>query len=408
MNPLKLDPTRTTLLRNKFSADVVRRFNQLKKNIRMLFSEVPIHNYLKPHVKYGYDKNRPNAVARGYTYKWHKARAEYFKLHPWCVQCAKEGRKTKATNLDHIKKHGGDQKIFWDKSNWQGLCHSCHSKKTRTNNELTINDAWQFNSNPDKIEAFRNWLQSQLAYVSGERPTDNDWWNEYILQGYAKGAGRAYQDVKNAGQWNKEQGAFYSGTKEEFLRSSFAQPAQREKVKLLTSRVFTDLKGITDTMSQQLVRTLADGLVTGMGPRQLAKELSDRVDKIGITRANAMARTEIIRAHAEGQLDAFKNMGVEEIGVAVEWSTAGFNVCPKCQALQGIVLKVDEAHGMIPRHPNCKCSFIPANVGESKKDQIDTKTRIEAAIRASIGKDKKDKWVGASLSVSKKRPESLV
>jgi 5-methylcytosine-specific restriction protein A len=32
--------------------------------------------------------------------------------------------------VDHIIPHKGNYKLFWDKSNWQSLCKSCHDKKT--------------------------------------------------------------------------------------------------------------------------------------------------------------------------------------------------------------------------------------------------------------------------------------
>lgn len=35
-----------------------------------------------------------------------------------------------ATVVDHIKPHKGDMEVFWDLSNWQGLCEPCHNKKT--------------------------------------------------------------------------------------------------------------------------------------------------------------------------------------------------------------------------------------------------------------------------------------
>lgn len=31
-----------------------------------------------------------------------------------------------ATVVDHIKRHGGDQVLFWDKANWQPLCKPHH------------------------------------------------------------------------------------------------------------------------------------------------------------------------------------------------------------------------------------------------------------------------------------------
>lgn len=76
-------------------------------------------------------EHRKNSNQRGYTYKWQKARESYLSHHPFCVECEKNGLKTLATDVDHIVPHRGDQKLFWDKSNWQPLCHSCHSKKTQ-------------------------------------------------------------------------------------------------------------------------------------------------------------------------------------------------------------------------------------------------------------------------------------
>lgn len=35
-----------------------------------------------------------------------------------------------ATEVDHIIPHRGDQQLFWDTNNWQGLCKPCHSRKT--------------------------------------------------------------------------------------------------------------------------------------------------------------------------------------------------------------------------------------------------------------------------------------
>ena len=38
----------------------------------------------------------------------------------------------RATVVDHIIPHKGDQKLFWDTRNWQPLCKPCHDKKTAT------------------------------------------------------------------------------------------------------------------------------------------------------------------------------------------------------------------------------------------------------------------------------------
>ena len=72
-----------------------------------------------------------SASERGYDSRWRKARKRFLAAHPLCVECMKEGRYVKATDVDHIVPHRGNQQIFWDESNWQPLCHRHHSMKTR-------------------------------------------------------------------------------------------------------------------------------------------------------------------------------------------------------------------------------------------------------------------------------------
>ena len=72
-----------------------------------------------------------SAGSRGYGTAWNKARKRYLETHPLCVECMKQGRYVKATDVDHIKPHRGDSVLFWDRSNWQSLCHRHHSIKTR-------------------------------------------------------------------------------------------------------------------------------------------------------------------------------------------------------------------------------------------------------------------------------------
>ena len=74
--------------------------------------------------------DRDSASKCGYSSRWQKARKKFLRNHPLCVECQKQGRLTEATVVDHITLHRGDQKLFWDESNWQPLCKPCHDKNT--------------------------------------------------------------------------------------------------------------------------------------------------------------------------------------------------------------------------------------------------------------------------------------
>ena len=72
---------------------------------------------------------------RGYGARWQKARATFLSKNPLCVMCLETGQATPATVVDHKVAHKGDQKLFWDKNNWQPLCKLHHdSAKKRYEN----------------------------------------------------------------------------------------------------------------------------------------------------------------------------------------------------------------------------------------------------------------------------------
>lgn len=68
------------------------------------------------------DRLRPNATERGYDRTWQKARALFLQKHPRCAMCGQP-----ATVVDHIERHRGDPKVFWDSSKWQPLCAHHHN-----------------------------------------------------------------------------------------------------------------------------------------------------------------------------------------------------------------------------------------------------------------------------------------
>ena len=296
---------------------------------------------------------------------------------------------------------------------------------------LTANAAADFSAlpSPRQLEAFRAWFLSQLAQSVLQQNVQGEWWfNAYIAEAYLRGLSRAFDDVKHPALAKSLD--FYAGTRKQFLQSAFGRPVAIRKVQLMAARTFSDLNGVTEAASSEINRQLVDGMIRGLSPRDVARSISNSVEGITKKRALVIARSEVIRAHAEGNLDAFEALGVTEIGAAVEYSTSGLgrtkrgypSPCPRCAALKGIVLKPEEAHGMIPVHPNCMCSWIPANVGEPTDGQLKTKKRIESALlksaRLALGKKgaklsdsevrKASSWAGAKARITAERPKSIL
>lgn len=83
------------------------------------------------HVENGEEWRRgKSSAARGYGYKWQKARAKFLRNNPLCVNHEARGIMVMAKVVDHVIDHKGDEVLFWDESNWQSLCISCHNEKT--------------------------------------------------------------------------------------------------------------------------------------------------------------------------------------------------------------------------------------------------------------------------------------
>ena len=78
-----------------------------------------------------YEARRPDRHARGYGVRWTKYRAYYLRQNPLCAECQRRGFIKEAKHVDHIQPvTGPNDPRFYDESNHQPLCHSCHSSKT--------------------------------------------------------------------------------------------------------------------------------------------------------------------------------------------------------------------------------------------------------------------------------------
>jgi SPP1 gp7 family putative phage head morphogenesis protein len=204
--------------------------------------------------------------------------------------------------------------------------------------QATDNARW--NSDDERIEGFKDWLRSQLDGADGL--TDEDLWQRYIRAGYEKGALRAYADAR--------------------VRPPhpLAGPVSVDTLKHLIARMRSEIDNVADDAAQRATRILADGMVSGQSPRAVSRAIAGELG-VSQKRAERTARTEFIRAHAEGQLDSYEAMGHREVGLDAEFvSTKDDRVCPECEELDGAVMSVDEARGVIPVHPECRCAWVPA------------------------------------------------
>jgi hypothetical protein len=188
-------------------------------------------------------------------------------------------------------------------------------------------------------------------------------------------------------------------------------PTMANDVAALQQLAMTELQGINEAVSQGLVRLAGFAIVNGDDRKTLWLQMADRIDKIGITRSNALVSALIVKAFTVGTLKQFAAAGVSNVGVlpelvpvikkrigdarakgpgsrssrteapsrstigrirratkqveslgTVEVLTAGDDLV--CYICQGIAddgpYKVSTALSLIPAHPECRCAFVPA------------------------------------------------
>lgn len=277
----------------------------------------------------------------------------------------------------------------------------------------TTNTRWTFESNPRKVERFRAWLRERMdTQLAGDVLL-----TKYIQLGYSKGQARSVDEAKKAAKGTPSDLA--SLDKAQFLKQLGYQGATLNKIKLLAGRTLQELEGINARMSTIMTRILTDGLVRGLSGQQIAAEMAEEV-QLAKGRVEGIVHTELVRAHAEGQLDAMQALGVQEVTAAVEWDTAGDGkVCKLCKPLDGVVLKLDEARGMIPRHPRCRCAWRPAppssvqELGKAKGQASRTKQlgkslRAETGARSNKQAAQESRWSGADLAANLANPDMML
>jgi len=215
---------------------------------------------------------------------------------------------------------------------------------------------YAFMRSGEKVDAFMAWLsemeKEQILEVTyrfgGIRGVEEAWTDTYIQSAYQKGIISSRQRMRAKGidipMFEESVGS---------LAGLFNTPFFADRVGLLFTRTFNELKGVTNAMDQQISRVLAQGMAEGKHPLEIARMLNNRVDKIGITRARMIARTEIIRAHHLASINEYRNAGIIGVEVLAEWMTAGTGVCELCAPLEGKIFSLDTIENMIPAHPNC-------------------------------------------------------
>lgn len=207
---------------------------------------------------------------------------------------------------------------------------------------LEVDDPGPFNTedNARMTAEFMAWLREQLQtefldVVGPDR-------NEFIEKAYFAG-------LRNAnGQLRDLNISFVPDSADSIVDRPIHQSALRE----LFTRTYNNLESVANDIANEVRDELLDGFQKGKGPRQIARNITDRIDSIGKHRATMIARSEVINAHSESTLTRVDEIQ-EDVGGTLstthgDWDAAeDSRVCKFCNALDGVRLETSEMRGTI-------------------------------------------------------------
>jgi len=203
------------------------------------------------------------------------------------------------------------------------------------------------------VKSFLRWLRTQVEqeiidpYGRGG--------NEHIREAYARGIRDARVELNTL-----DVEALQAGIGVEALQddtSTIAATALQikphaEQLERMLEKNLTSLEGMTEATAKNLSRELTDGLAAGESPDEIASQIADSIESIGMTRATVIARTEIMDSYNTARLQEWEEAGVTQVGVLI-----AADACPQCQAYNaGEPYQASKAYGNLPRHPRCRCS----------------------------------------------------
>jgi SPP1 gp7 family putative phage head morphogenesis protein len=124
-----------------------------------------------------------------------------------------------------------------------------------------------------------------------------------------------------------------------------------------------------EDMKTDLRKIAVEGYRNKVAPKELAKQMSQKIEGLSRQRAQVIARTETRRAgNISNYVNAKINQGANSFKVISDSST----VCPFCQQLYGdgsIVFDIEQSDVIPPIHPNCNCTPLYSTKTQDMREE---------------------------------------
>ncbi|PTK30819.1 phage minor capsid protein [Staphylococcus hominis] len=196
-------------------------------------------------------------------------------------------------------------------------------------------------------------------------------------------------------------------------------PVDVEAIATILSDTMTDLKAAFRTAEQYTIKNISDtidevhneiinGMLVGMTTQNISKRVAMKFGEKGMTAfvtkdgkhlpldfyARTVARTKKQTATNHAHLNRYEDMGVKYVKVSGNVPT-----CHECAKYRGVVFSLQpndpdfpyiNLFTTFPKHPHCRCNFVPWTPKFKSKDEID-KEKVNAKKFNENAKDVRSK-----------------
>ena len=233
------------------------------------------------------------------------------------------------------------------------IFESIAKNKIFENAEALKKDEFVFLRDDQKLDRFNIWLDQTIneLLLSGTLNIGDErlnWYLVYIQDSYNRAVKKTNNDIARI-----------------LGRNVIPIPRQLrldtfhvQKLKIMFSRNIEQLRGITETMAQQINRELTSGILQGDNSLTIARRIRNRVDKIGKTRSKLLARTEIMNTHQLASIFEGENLQqyAPDDEIVYRWrSGADDRVRPEHRARNGKYYTKKKV-ATLTGEPNCRCA----------------------------------------------------
>ena len=145
----------------------------------------------------------------------------------------------------------------------------------------------------------------------------------------------------------------------------YSRPAQKKLTQIVIENTVGDLiSNVGEDIKTSVRDIVKQGFIEQKAPQDIADDISNGIDVINNTRANAIARTEVKRANTVSNYVVSKERGAnayyvdchpEACPLCVEYYGEGENA-PGDDKGHDNIYPIDDTEHLPPVHPNCRCS----------------------------------------------------